>query len=385
MSFLFTSWIYPLKSPIVLLENPRFALDNARSYEEIQQVASLLRDSYQDQLANFFPPLAEEGVTSLDWMVSAFRKRFGTADSYIEEVLSDHSPETVFESFARIWVLARYDDEGQEEILGRASNDMRKDGQEGFFLLEDDHPIIRNSTELWNYLSLLSVLIHSEDDEYFGRPILISSTDYPGQRRAFDENLWRIAFIMFSIAITSDDEGIRSDKLAWTCFPCVNNRLLDVRDSVSRAFGAGNGELLMYIGNILRVVQHDARDVRVRFLLLISLLELLLTHNPDTTRYNVEDSISRQFNLKTGILVHLQHPNLDLSAIEKRLKRLYSLRSAIAHGNFKEIEKYIQRLNKNAEKEGYFDDVVADAYFYLRAVLEQLLRDAEFVRFIKRS
>jgi len=196
MSFPFTTWIYPIRSPIVLLENPRFILDNARSYEEIQQVASVLKGSYQNQLGSFFPPLAEEGVTSLDWIISEFRKRFGTADAYVGKVLSDHSLETVFESFARIWVLARYDDEGQEEILRRASDDMRKDGHEGFFLLEDDHPIIRNSTQLRNYLSLLSVLIHSEDDEYVGRPILINSTDYPTQRRAFDENLWRNAFIM---------------------------------------------------------------------------------------------------------------------------------------------------------------------------------------------
>ncbi|MGO9566011.1 MAG: hypothetical protein ACLP5H_00575 [Desulfomonilaceae bacterium] len=308
MSFLFTTWIYPIRSPIVLLENPRFILDNARSSEEIQQVASVLKGNYQNQLGSFFPPLAEEGVTSLDWIISEFRKRFGNSDPYVEKVLSDHSPETVFESFAKIWVLARYDDEGQEDILRRASNDMLKDGHEGFFLLEDDHPIIRNSTELRNYLSLLSVLIHSEDEGHVGRPILINSTDYPMQSPAFDENRWSNAFIMFTIAITTSDKGISSDKLAWTWFPYVNNRLLEVRDSLSRAFEAGDGELLMYIGNILRVVQHDASDVRVRFLLLISLLEVLLTHNPDTTRYNVEDSISRQFKLKTGILVHLQTP-----------------------------------------------------------------------------
>jgi hypothetical protein len=385
MSFLFTTWIYPIRTPIVLLENPRFILDNARSHEEIRLVASVLKGSYEDQLRSFFPPSAEEGVTSLDWIISEFRKRFGTADSYVEKVLSDHSPETVFESFAKIWVLARYDDEGQEEILRRASDNIRNEGSEGFIVLEDDHPIIRNSTELRNYLSLLSVLIHSEGDGYVGRPILINSTDYPAQGRVFNENLWRNAIILFTIAITSDDEGISSDGLAWTWFPYVNNRLLEVRDSLSQVFGAGEGELLMYIGNILRVVQHDARDVRVRFVLLISLLEVLLTHNPDTTRYNVEDSISRQFNLKAGILVHLQHPNLDLSTMATRLKTLYRLRSAIAHGNFKEVEKYKQRLSKKPEKEEYFEDVVVDAYFYLRAVLEQFLRDAEFVKFIKRS
>lgn len=151
------------------------------------------------------------------------------------------------------------------------------------------------------------------------------------------------------------------------------------------AFSKGHGDLLMYIGNILRVAEHDVQDIRVRFFLLVSLLELVLTHNPDTSRYNVEDSINRQFRLKTGIMVRLQHPEINLSDLERRLKQLYSLRSAIAHGNFKAISKYEQSLSKKEGKEEYFDDVVTDTYFYLRASLEQFLKDPEFVQFVKKS
>lgn len=384
MSLLFTRWLYPLREPIVLLENPNFVLDNPRS-DEVEKVASLLDESYHLQLKHFFSPSDKEEYISLEWIVSRFTTRFGGLDPYIEDVLMGQKSESVFESLSRIWIVARYDDEGMEKELELSAEQMRKDGEFGFFLLEDDNPITRNSTKLKNYLSLLSLLINSEGDEFFGNPILVNSTDSPMAGLSFDENLWRNAFIMFLIFATSDDDTIKSDKLAWTCFPYVRGRLLEVIDAVKDAFSKGHGDLLMYIGNILRVAEHDAKDIRVRFFLLVSLLELVLTHNPDTSRYNVEDSINRQFRLKTGIMVRLQHPEINLSDLERRLKQLYSLRSAIAHGNFKAIFKYEQSLSKKEGKEEYFDDVVTDTYFYLRASLEQFLKDPDFVQFVKKS
>ena len=84
-------------------------------------------------------------------------------------------------------------------------------------------------------------------------------------------------------------------------------------------------------------------------------------------------------------MVRLQHPKMDLAALEERLKELYNLRSAIAHGNFGEIAKYEKNLKKKKGEEQYLDDVVTDAYFYLRAVVERYLADPEFVKFVKRS
>ncbi|MGD0238010.1 MAG: hypothetical protein ABSC55_26195 [Syntrophorhabdales bacterium] len=269
--------------------------------------------------------------------------------------------------------------------MQEALKQLRRNNKKGGIILEDENPIIENSTKLRNYLSLLSLLVHSEKNEFFGRPIIISSEDYPMVGFPFDSTLWENALIMFMAHGASSDDKTKSDSAAWTCFPYVQKRLLGVRDCLAQAFARGDSDLLMYIGNILRVVEHDARDIRVRFLLLVSLIELLLTHNPDANRYNVEDSISRQFRLKTGIMVRLQHPKMDLAALEERLKELYNLRSAIAHGNFGEIAKYEKNLKKKKGEEQYLDDVVTDAYFYLRAVVERYLADPEFVKFVKRS
>ena len=142
---------------------------------------------------------------------------------------------------------------------------------------------------------------------------------------------------------------------------------------------------MQYIGSIHSTVEYETDDIRVRFLLLVSLIELLITHNPDTNRFNVEDSISRQFRFKTTIMLHREQPDIDLEFHEKRLKQLYSLRSAVAHGDFKALKKYEAGLSKKEGKEEYMDEIVTDVYFYLKAVLEQFLKDPEFVFFVKKS
>jgi hypothetical protein len=384
VNFLFTRWLYPLQEPIVLLKEPYFALDNPR-FKEIKKIASLFEENYQHQLRYFLPPSAGDKYISLDWIISRFRDNFSSSDRYVKKVLAKHNSDFVFESLARIWIIARYDDEGTEKKLEQSAKRLFKKGQKGLFLLEDDHPIIRNSDKLWNYLSLLSLLIHSQVNHFIGNPILINSENNYMQMIPFDEHHWRHALINFLVFASDKHEKDKLDSFAWNCFPYVRERLINVKDTLERAFSNGYSDLLMYIGNILRVVEHDVHDIRVRFVLLISLLELLVTHNPDTSRYNVEDSINRQFKLKTGMLIRLQYPETNLNELENRLKQLYSLRSAIAHGDFKAIANYKKGLCKKKGKEEYFDSIVSDAYFYLRAVLEQFLRDPDFVQFIKKS
>jgi hypothetical protein len=344
----------------------------------------LLEENYQHQLRYFFPPSAKKYI-SLDLIISRFRERFSIADEYVKKTLANHNKDVVFKSLAKIWIVARYDDEGTEKKLKHLQRQSLKKGQKSLFLLEDEHPIISNSNKLWNYLSLLSLLIHSKGNSFIGNPILINSNNNFISRIPFDEHHWRNALINFLVFATDENEKAKLDTFAWNCFPYVRERIINVAGCLEHAFSNGYCDLLMYIGNILRVIEHDVQDVRVRFVLLISLLELLVTHNPDTSRFNVEDSINRQFKLKTGIMVRLQHPEINLVELEKRLKQLYGLRSSIAHGDFEAIAKYKKNLCKKKGKEEYFDTIVTDAYFYLRAVLEQFLRDPDFVQFVKKS
>ena len=69
--------------------------------------------------------------------------------------------------------------------------------------------------------------------------------------------------------------------------------------------------------------------------------------------------------------------------IKRRLRIIYTQRSNIAHGNFKAVEKYIRNLSKKEGQEEYFEDLVVDLYVYIRAILEEYLKDITFVEFLK--
>ena len=382
MNALFTKWIYPLREPIHMSDDPQVILDNPRT-DEIEEIAKLLEANHRN-LDGFFSSPAEEDYKFLEEILSKFCDRLGPSDSYINEILSDHKRDSVFMSFARIWVVARYDDEGQEEELQRQTEQMQKDERVGVIVLDDDHPIVLNSIKLRNYLSVLAILIQQGGDTTPRQPILINSSYYPDTTLFFNENHLRLAFVTFSI-FAYDHENGKSENSEWVGFPYLRERLLKMNAALSLSIAKGHGDLLQYIGSIHSTVEYETDDIRVRFLLLVSLIELLITHNPDTNRFNVEDSISRQFRFKTTIMLHREQPDIDLEFHEKRLKQLYSLRSAVAHGDFKALKKYEAGLSKKEGKEEYMDEIVTDVYFYLKAVLEQFLKDPEFVFFVKKS
>ena len=73
----------------------------------------------------------------------------------------------------------------------------------------------------------------------------------------------------------------------------------------------------------------------------------------------------------------------DINAIKKRLGIIYSQRSNIAHGNFQAVEKYKHSLSKKEGAEEYFDDLVIDLYVYIRAIIEEYLKDKMLVEFLK--
>jgi hypothetical protein len=87
--------------------------------------------------------------------------------------------------------------------------------------------------------------------------------------------------------------------------------------------------------------------------------------------------------LKASVLVYLNDKEKDLDYIKKRLGIIYTQRSNIAHGNFKQLDKYIRSLSTKEGEEEYFEDLVHDLYEYLRAILYEYIRDRNFVEFLK--
>ena len=56
----------------------------------------------------------------------------------------------------------------------------------------------------------------------------------------------------------------------------------------------------------------DTQDDSLILLSLVSIIEMLITHNPENSRFNVEESISRQFINKTTFLLYENHNFIDV-------------------------------------------------------------------------
>jgi len=167
--------------------------------------------------------------------------------------------------------------------------------------------------------------------------------------------------------------------------PSALSGLQKVAQRLDKAFEDGLTEKMLYIGGVLKIASHDTRDVKIGLVMLTSIIELLLTHSPNTNRFNVEDSISKQFQLKASILIYLNDKSEDISYIKKRLKTIYEQRSNVAHGNFGEIHKFVSKLSKKEGEEEYFEDLKSDLYRYVRAILEEYLKDRAFTDFLKEN
>ncbi len=380
MEFLLTSFIYPIQEPLTLSKQLGFRLDNPRTVDEIETVKEYLLRAYDSGYDYKFPIHSEEDIVTVESILITFRNTLSEKDYYLKDKFAQYERESIFDFLASIWILARFEDEGIGEVLRKEHQEMREEGKSGFFLLDDDHPLFKNAENLANYCSLLSLLIHTEQDSYFGRSFLIESRTIGSERPA--ERVWQ-KYLMFGIASHSYPES--HDESKWIFFPYVKEKIISVSELLERAFESGLQEKLLYVGSILKIITHEVSDIRTKVVMITSILELLLTHNPDFNRFNVEDSISKQFQLKASILVYLNDKTVDINVVKSRLKTIYHQRSNIAHGNFSAVNKYISSLSKKEGKEEYFDDLVVDLYKYVRAVLEEYLKDISLVDFLKEN
>lgn len=378
MEFLLTSYIYPLETPVELSSNLGFSLDNPRTEHEINVISDFLSRSFNLENTNNLPLDAEDGFISIKSALIEFKDNFSCLDPVVCQRFDSFTGEDIFTFLASIWVVARFDDDGLGESLRQELDTMIEQGKHGFFLLEDNHPLAMKSDLLGNFCCLLSLLIHTESHTYFGRTLLARHMAFNLGQPSFGIQQDFLMFYIASLGHPNTDDALR-----WRFFPYARDEIYRVAGLLNNAFEKGLEEKLLYIGGLLKLIGHETHDNKIRLLLLTSILELVLTHNPDSNRFNVEESINKQFQLKASILVYLNDKSKEIDSIKKRLKTIYQQRSNIVHGNFNALDKYINSLPKKEGQEEYFDSLIEDAYSFARAVLEELLKDQGFVEFLK--
>ncbi len=242
-------------------------------------------------------------------------------------------------------------------------------------------PKERGAAVTFSLAQVISLLISEKDESYWGWNFAYRFGVNDAGR---DKTFWMNAAIAFRDAsaaragyVYADDEyDPRNEPSSWQC---AQDLMTDLAPLLVGIKSAGHEDTLLYAGDVLQAVS-QTYDPRFKLVLLVSIFELLLTHSPDFGRFNVEDSISRQFVLKASVLLR-EAGERNLDQLRANLRRLYDLRSAIAHGDFSRVGKTLKVPQER--EQARVGEYVSLAYSYLRRVLWQFLKDPAYVAYLK--
>ena len=397
MNFLLTKYIYPIEAVIPLSEKLKFYLDNPRTEEEIALVRAHVEkslnspDEAYDDIHYMRIPIyskdAPEGTLTVESSLHYLEENYSPLDICVRDFFQKNKDKDLIGKLTRMWIIARYDDEGEHEELKRIAEDSRKQGESGFFMLGTENPIVRNSENLIGYCCLLSLLVEKENESYYGYSFLIQhdsdSIQTPRINRFLNKSVVFLGFMAYSTELLHKEDR-------WGYFYYLKDEITEVSKRLDSVIDESNKEKMLYIANLLKIIAHEIKDGRLKLVTLVSIIELLLTHSPDYRRFNIEDSISKQFRLKTSLLVYQNDKSKDLNWIKTRLRDIYNQRSNIAHGNFKSLTDYLKKEVKKSNDEDTDDEIIlerlnSDIYDFIRAIIEEYIKDRKLVEFLKEN
>jgi len=395
MNFLLTTYIYPLEEKIILSNNLGITLDNLRTQAEIEYVARYLKVSlnspdpmYGYGYTSRLPVNAPKEYLSIKLALKEFYKKHKNNNYYLRNFYKDNPQKDVFEFLAKMWVVARFDDEGAFEKLAAENEEMRKSGDNWVGFLTGEHPIYKNSERLVDYAHILSMILRPNEDEYSYDVTILLHTSIDTLRTPKIDNKLNTALLYWAFSRLPTS---KENKYNWRLFENAEEDIQEKSKNLERILDDRSINKVLYIGSLLKI--SSEADVKIKLILLVTIIEMILTRNPDTSRFNIEDSISKQFKLKAGILIYLNNRNRDLNEIKKRLSEIYSQRSNIAHGNLVAFDAFLNKKAKEYKddptiftaKELILDETIINLFDYVKAILEEYILDRDFVEYIKEN
>ncbi|RLA74344.1 MAG: hypothetical protein DRG11_05200 [Epsilonproteobacteria bacterium] len=389
MNFFLTTYIFPIQHEIILSNKLNFKLDNPRTKDEINIIKENLKVSLDspDKMYKHNKYMRipinniDENMLSIEKALQKFYKKYKD-NNYIHDFYLLNNDCDILEQLAKMWIIARFS-ESKNQKLKEEHETIIKIGHKYLKMLDDNHPKIQNSDNLINFSYLLSVLINNEKDEYCGTGFILHSDINRLLEPMLDLHL-NSTVMMFSIQAYRECSGNRQPE--WeTNFEYIKDIIINNSKKIEKLLSGDIKEKLLYISNLLKEASNTS-DEKLKLMSYVSILELLLTHNPDEHKYNVENSIAKQFQTKIAILVYLHLDRKeDLKQLKNKLKIIYNQRSNIAHGNFKKYKNYVDSLSKKEGTEEYFTDLITDTIYFIRIILSEYIEDVDFVDFLKEN
>ncbi len=302
----------------------------------------------------------------------------GTHGGYIHYLQNEKK---LIDILAETWIIARFKDDGDFEQLTENKEHLFQivfDGKKTSYT--------RSFKTLASICQILSLMSNDERD-YHGDSFLLTRRPYDifysiERNEVFDviEQFKDINFLLkyanrakyWTYWLDGKDNILTSGKRLFTLYsaPAVRQHGAKIRSSQKQ----DPAQKLRHLGNHLKTANSQLSDPELMLIILVGTLEYLVTRNPDTNRFNIEDSINKQFRLKCAILIRTQHKDTPPDEVGKNLEQIYSLRSDFAHGN------YVDNYDVDTTVK-----MVIILFSYLRQIINAYIDDRELVDFLKDS
>ncbi|HAM62639.1 MAG: hypothetical protein A2Y20_07750 [Firmicutes bacterium GWF2_51_9] len=359
-----------LDEPIHLFDG--YFFDNLHDIKDIKKFAKLLKKFDQDWIKNhkvsFLESPNPNTIPSLLLSLDTKCNKSGfclknhevfedcymqLASSVVMLICTKRIEKKISDEFRILW-----SSKNNEDIVARSS-EIEAKYHSAAATLDTEITNVKNAIDLvvriavWDYL-----------DIQIGRSIFF---EYPIEHyfRKFEQITWNEYDCLKSnlIYILHDDVGpIFFGDLFKICEPNLN---LIRKHTKYR-------EKLDYLSEIF-AYSRKYLDDRMIVVSLVSILEILIAHKPNANKFNVEDSIAKQFSKNTLLALYLSDNKIDYISVEKELNLMYSLRSHITHGDFENMGGTLDKIhNQYLSNDEYVDRLRDGEEIAFEFVLERL-------------
>lgn len=383
--FLLTTFIYPLKEPLVISKELGLILDNLRTNEEIKFFEEAVKGAVNKKNKS-----ASKDSASLKDYLEYFREVFEPIDPFVKEFFQDYNSDQLERQVAKMLVVLRFkSDRNSDNIIKQHRSGIKNLDLDGEKIDGEQFVLEMNRANAINYSYLLSLLIHKRNKFFEGESFLVNPHNYYVLNKRLKSNLneiissWLFGIAAIKKHISNNTNSQTTESHDWGILSLYLSRINEVSNDFDFLFKQGKEEQLIYVGELIKESSF-IYDEKTKLIALVSAIELLLTHNPDNNRFNVEDSITKQFVLKTAIIIYGRDKSKGIDLLGARLKEIYTQRSNIAHGNFNEYNKFLTNLEKRSDNDMLFVSLIEDCYWFLKLIIEAYCEDYQYINFLKK-
>ncbi len=351
LPFSLTIYIWPIQKPILICERMDYWLCNP-DIEDIAILADSIKAAYYSDRVK----REEELETFHETML---RQYFVESPSLISELSFKGSLDDYWLFLAANWVIIRTGNwlEPQDEFDDTRTFDVLNsyisvvDFHRGLFLQ------LRTNTILDKHFMPIYNTSHRLKSIFFSLNTVIFGLGYHmGHRKEGDPSE---PFYVPQFAL----EEIKKSSEIINLSNFMHDPLTDMH----------------FFGDLIHACFVETRNYYFKAISICSIIEYMIARNPDSSKFNVDESINKQFQMKPSLLANKYDESIDLDETAKFLKVAYELRSSISHGNFDNV---IKVLNKFGDDIMEFDHKLQEIAL---VCFRSFLKFPEYAKFVKKS